>query len=35
MRLILVEEIGQELQGGIYIRVGPEGRLVLHSCKWK
>jgi len=26
MRLIPVEEIGQEFQGGIYIRVGPEGQ---------
>lgn len=25
MSLIPVEEIGQELQGGVYIRVGPEG----------
>lgn len=27
MRLIPVGEIRQELQGGIYVRVGPEGQV--------
>lgn len=33
-RLVPLEEVGQELQGEIYVRVGLEGRLVLHCCQW-